>query len=82
LGRVGGIEPLFMKPPFTIGEGDAQIQGDNLQELFDKRVDPNGTVLGNQNIELERSRIQAKRTAMSLRTLHDHSRTLCCPFFG
>ena len=28
---------------------------------LDKRVDPNGKVLGNQDIEPERSRIQAKR---------------------
>ena len=61
LRRVREIEPLSMKPPFAIGEGDAQIRGDNLQELYDKFVDPNGRFLGNQDIEPERGRIQAKR---------------------
>ncbi len=63
IGRVDEIKPVHLKPPFILGEGEKQIQSDNLQELHKQWLNRWSNAMGNMDIQPERQRVQEKRAA-------------------
>ncbi|MFC1479242.1 M55 family metallopeptidase [Planctomycetota bacterium] len=61
LQKTDSIKPVQIGPPFTITTSKKEITGDDLFELFNLYVDPDGEIFGNQDVQPERDRIQNKR---------------------
>ena len=61
LQRIDSIKPVKTGPPFTIQIYEGEMKGDDLFELFNEYVDPEGEIFGNKDVQPERDRMQNRR---------------------